>query len=162
MKRILAGLVLAAAAAAAVLAPTGIAAKPKTVPFTATFSGTATVQVTDNVGSITANGNGTGTLLGSGTIAGKGTADTSVQPCAPFTGPGTMIGAAGTKLSFTVVSGSQGCGDDQGQVFSLSGKASVIKGTGKLLKAKGTLKFTGVYDRGQGTFSVKFKGTLTQ
>ena len=33
--------------------------------------------------------------------------------------------------------------------------------TGKLKKATGTLKFTGVYDRGAGTFTVKFKGNLT-
>jgi hypothetical protein len=150
-----------AGVAALVLVPAGTAAKSKTLPFTASYAGTAVVQVNDQVADISANGNGSGTMLGSSSISGTGTADTSVQPCAPFTGPGTMTGANGTKLSFTVVSGSQGCGDDQGQVFSLTGKANVTKGAGKLAKARGTLKFTGVYDRGQGTFSVKFKGTLT-
>jgi len=72
-----------------------------------------------------------------------------------------MSGTAGSKLSFTVVPGSQGCGDEQGQVFSVVGKANVTKGTGKLAKAHGLLKFTGVYDRGAGTFTVKFKGTLS-
>ena len=44
----------------------------------------------------------------------------------------------------------------------LSGKAAIVKGTGVLAKIRGTLKFTGVYDRGAGTFTVKFKGKLTQ
>ena len=75
--------------------------------------------------------------------------------------PGTIVGPGG-KIAFTVVSGSKGCGDEQGQVFSLSGLANVTSATGKLAKAKGTLRFTGVYDSGAGTFSVKFKGTLKQ
>jgi len=160
MKRIVMVLALAAVGAALALVPAAAAATSKKVAFTATFTGTAVVQVTDQVADISANGNGKGTLLGTGTIIGKGTADASQQPCAPFTGPGTMTGPSGTKLAFTVVTGSQGCGDEQGQVFSLSGKANVTTGTGKLKKAKGLLKFTGVYDRGQGTFSVKFTGTL--
>ena len=32
---------------------------------------------------------------------------------------------------------------------------------GVLLRAKGTLKFTGTYDRSSGTFTVKFTGKLT-
>src|SRR6266542_5121816 len=99
---------------------------------------------------------GTGTLVGASKISGAGTGDSSVQPCVPFSGPGSLVGAR-SKLVFTVISGSQGCGDEAGQVFSVSGKAKVTKGTGKLLKATGTLKFTGIYDRGAGTFSVKFK-----
>ena len=38
----------------------------------------------------------------------------------------------------------------------------VVKGFGKLANARGKLKITGVYDRGKGTFSVKFAGTLTK
>jgi hypothetical protein len=155
------GTMLATGAAALAVAGVGSAVTPKkTVAFSATYAGTATVQVTDQVADISASGKGTGTLIGSSSITGKGTGDASQQPCAPFTGPGTMVGSGG-KLAFTVVSGSQGCGDEQGQVFSISGKANVTSATGKLKKAKGQLKFTGVYDRGQGTFSVKFKGTLT-
>ena len=140
-------------------APAGVA---KVVPFVASYSGTAVVKVTDNVADISATGTGTGTLIGKGTITGKGTGDSSIQPCVPFTGPGTMVGTKGTKVYFTVVTGSQGCGDEEGQIFSIVGKAKVTKATGKLLKARGTLKFTGVYDRGQGTFSIKFKGSLTK
>lgn len=153
--------IVAAVALFTVFAATGAAATPKkTVAFTATYSGTADAKVTDNVADILANGNGTGTLLGAGKVTGVGKGDSSVQPCVPFTGPGSMTGTGG-KVAFTVIPGSAGCGDEAGQVFSVSGKAKVTSATGKLKKATGTLKFTGVYDRGQGTFSVKFKGVLT-
>ena len=161
------GIATAAAVAAAValvtaFASTGVAATPKkTVAFSASYSGTADVKVTDNVADISANGTGSGTLIGASKISGVGKGDTSVQPCVPFSGPGSLVGT-GTKLLFSVVSGSQGCGDEAGQVFSIAGKAKVTSATGKLKKATGTLKLTGVYDRGQGTFSVKLKGTLTQ
>jgi hypothetical protein len=155
-------IVAAAALVVAVLAPTGVAAKVKKVAFVATYSGTANVQVNGNVANISANGTGTGTKLGSGSISGTGTGDSSQQPCVPFTGPGVMTGAAGTKLSFTVPTGAQGCGDEAGQVFSVVGNATVTNATGKLAKAKGTLRFTGTFDRGAGTFSVKFTGTLSQ
>ena len=46
---------------------------------------------------------------------------------------------------------SSGCGDEEGNVFSISGKAKVTGGTKLYKKATGTLKLTGVYDRGAGT-----------
>ena len=150
----------AVVAGAAVAADSGVTAT--TIPFTAKYAGTAVVRVDGNVADITANGPGKGTLLGAGKITGKGTGDSSVQPCVPFTGTGTMTGLAKTKLLFKVVSGSRGCGDESGQVFSISAKATVVKGTGKLANVRGKLKITGVYDRGKGTFSVKFAGTLTK
>jgi len=154
--------VTAAAVAVAAIATSAPAGTSKLVPFTAQYSGTAVVKVTDNVADITASGTGTGTLLPASKISGHGTGDSSQQPCVPFTGPGSIVAANGTKLFFTVIPGSQGCGDEQGQIFSIVGKAKVARTTGKLLKARGTLKFTGVYDRGAGTFSIKFKGTLTK
>jgi hypothetical protein len=152
----------AAAVSVAVVAASAPASTSKLVPFTASYSGTAVVKVTDNVADIVATGTGAGTLLPNSKISGHGTGDSSQQPCVPFTGPGSIVSANGTKLFFTVLTGSRGCGDEQGQVFSVVGKAKVTKTTGKLLKARGTLKITGVYDRGAGTFSIKFKGTLTK
>jgi hypothetical protein len=153
--------VAVAAAFLTVFASVGVAATPKkTVAFAGSYSGTADAQVTDNVATITANGNGKGTLIGAGKITGAGKGDSSAQPCVPFTGPGTMTGANG-KVVFTVLPGSTGCGDEGGQVFSISGKAKITSATGKLKKGTGTLKFTGVYDRSAGTFSVKFKGVVT-
>jgi len=153
---------IAAVGVAGLLVSSATAVTPtKTIAFTASYSGTADVKMTDSIADIAANGSGTGTLLGSSKLAGTGKGDSSVQPCVPFSGPGTLTGV-GTKLSFTVVSGSQGCGDEQGQVFSIAGKAKVTSATGKLKKATGTLKFSGLYDRGAGTFTVKFKGTLVK
>ena len=47
-------------------------------------------------------------------------------------------------------------------MFSISARATVIKGYGKLANVRGKLKITGIYDRGKGTFTVKFAGTLTK
>jgi hypothetical protein len=155
--------VVAAAAAALVTgaALAGPSASTKIVPFTAKYAGTAVVKVTDDVADISTTGAGTGTLIGTSKIVGKGTGDASQQPCVPFTGTGTMSATNGTKLLFKVVPGSTGCGDESGNVFSITGRAAVLKGTGKLAKAKGSLKLTGLYDRGKGTFAVKFAGKLT-
>jgi hypothetical protein len=78
----------------------------------------------------------------------------------PFTGTGVISGPGG-KLTFKMTPGSSGCGDEAGETFSISGHATVLKGTGKLAKAKGTLKLTGSYNHTSGAFSVKFFGTLT-
>ncbi len=152
---------LVTVAVAALAAATAASALPvKTVPFTAKYSGQASTKVDNNIADISATGTGTGTLIGAGKITGTGTGDSSQQPCVPFGGLGKMTGTAGTTITFKVLSTSQGCGDEGGHVFSLKGYATVLKATGKLAKAKGTLKFTGVYDRDGGTFSVKFTGTL--
>jgi hypothetical protein len=144
---------LASAAAASALPSTS-------VPFTAKYSGQASTKVDGNTANISATGTGIGTLIGKGTLTGTGTGDSSQQPCVPFGGLGKLTGVAGTTVTFKVISTSQGCGDEGGHVFSLKGTATVLKATGKLAKAKGSLRFTGLYDRDGGTFSVKFTGTL--
>ena len=129
------------------------------VPFTAKYTGTAVTKSTDSAVDITANGTGKATLLGAGKVTGIGKGDSSVRPCVPFNGTGSMKGPGGV-ITFKVNPGSAGCGDDAGQLFSITGKALVLKATGKLAKAKGTLKMTGTYDRSSGAFSIKFSGTL--
>ena len=133
----------------------------KPIAFVGKYTGTATTKVADNIATINATGTGAGTMLGAGKISGLGTGDTSQQPCVPFTGTGSMKGTTGT-LTFKVNPGSSGCGDSDGQLFSVSGKAAVLKGTGKLAKVKGTLKMTGTFDHTSGAFSVKFSGALTR
>jgi hypothetical protein len=157
-----AGVIATAALAAGAAAAATSAGTATAVPFTAKYAGTAVVRVDGNVADITANGVGKGTPIGAGKVTGKGTGDSSVQPCVPFTGTGALIGAGKTKLTFKVVPGSSGCGDESGQVFSISARATVIKGYGKLANVRGKLKITGVYDRGKGTFTAKFAGTLTK
>lgn len=144
---------LASAAAATALPTTS-------VPFTAKYSGQASTKVDGNTANISATGTGIGTLIGKGKLTGTGTGDSSQQPCVPFGGLGKLTGVASTTVTFKVTSTSQGCGDEGGHLFSLKGTATVLKATGKLARAKGILRFTGIYDRDGGTFSVKFTGTL--
>ena len=157
-----AGVIATAALAAGVGAAATSAGTATAVPFKASYAGTAVVKVADNVADITATGAGKGTPIGVSKLTGKGKGDSSVQPCVPFTGTGALIGAGKTKLTFKVIPGSSGCGDESGQVFSISARATVIKGYGKLANVRGKLKITGVYDRGKGTFTAKFAGTLTK
>ena len=151
---------LVAVAAAALAAAAAASALPSTsVPFTAKYSGQASAKVDGNVANISATGKGLATLIGAGKVTGIGTGDSSQQPCVPFGGTGTMTGAHGL-VAFKLTSGASGCGDEGGHVFTIKGYVTVTRATGKLLKAKGTLKFTGIYNRDDGTFSVKFTGTL--
>jgi len=148
-------------AALALAAVSVAAAHPvKTVTFSAKYAGQASTSVDGQTANISANGTGTGTLIGAGNLTGTGKGDATQQPCVPFGGLGKMTGTAGTTISFKVTTSSQGCGDEGGHVFTVKGYATVLKATGKLAKAKGQLKFTGLYDRDAGTFSVKFTGLL--
>jgi hypothetical protein len=156
-------MVALAAIAAALLVGTawaGTSAQAKIITFTASYAGKANVKVTDNVADISASGAGKGTLIGASTVKGIGQGDASQQPCVPWGGKGTMANTKGSKINFEIVNGS-GCGDEEGQVFSITGRAKVLSGTKLFKKAKGLLKVTGTYNRGAGTFAVKFSGKLT-
>jgi len=147
-------------AALALVAGTAVAGTTvKKLPFTASYTGNATTKITNSVAAISATGTGTGTFVGKSTISGLGSGDTSQQPCVPFTGTGVLKGTG--SLTFKVAPGSMSCGDDSGENFAISGHATVIKGTGKLAKAKGTLKMTGTYTHSTGAFTLKLFGTLT-
>ena len=136
-------------------------AKPVATAFTASYSGKATVKVSGSSADITADASGTGTLVGKSKLAGKGVGK-AVEPCPLFGGPATITAADGSKLNFVISSaGGSACTDEAGQTFSLLGRATINGGTGKYAKAKGSFKFTGAFDRGNGLFSVKFRGTLT-
>ena len=150
---------VAVAAAALAAATAASALAPKTIPFTAKYDGQASTNVNGTTATISATGTGLASLIGAGKLTGNGTGDSSQQPCVPFAGKGVMTGRLGT-ITFTVPNASKGCGDEGGHVFSLVGTATVLKATGKLAKAKGNLRFTGVYDRDGGTFNVKFTGFL--
>jgi hypothetical protein len=160
-------LALAVAGFAAVAAGPALAGqrspikKPVVVAFIGTYAGQASTKVDGNTATISANGTGKGTLIGAGSITGLGTGDTSQQPCIPFGGTGTITGAAGT-IAFKLVPGASGCGDEGGHTFSVTAHLTVVKATGKLATAKGTLKLTGSYSHDDGSFSVKVAGTLTK
>jgi hypothetical protein len=154
-------LALPAVTAVALIAATAALAAPaKIVPFNAKYTGQASTKNEGNVVTIAATGTGVASTIGAGKITGAGTGDSSQQPCVPFGGVGSMTGPSGTIQYKVLNPASQGCGDEGGHTFAVKGTATVLKATGKLAKAKGVLKFTGVYDRDGGTFSVKFSGQL--
>jgi hypothetical protein len=168
--RISGALVAALAAALATgSALAGSGSAQVSVPFRATFTGKAVVRVNENNADITANGLGPARILGksriSGTLGksklvGKGTGSNS-DPCPLFGGTATITAATGARLNFAIPpAGGSGCTDEQAQLFSLSGRARVTGGTGKYVRTKGTLRFSGSFDRGTGAFTVAFTGTL--
>jgi hypothetical protein len=141
----------------ALTAGAALAASP--ILFTGKYAGQAATKVDGDVVTISATGTGKGTIIGAGKLTGLGSGDASQQPCVPFGGTGKITGAAGT-IAYKLLTGANGCGDEGGHVFSIKGTLAVVKATGKLANAKGSLRFTGVYDRDGGTFTVKFTGTL--
>jgi hypothetical protein len=98
-------------------------------------------------------------LVGTSKISGKGVGDTSVQPCATWSGKGAIVGTGG-KINL-VVSMANACPNSDQSQAAVSGTATVKGGAGKYAKAKGSLKFTGNYNRTKGTFTVKFTGAIT-
>jgi hypothetical protein len=127
----------------------------------AKYSGTVTEKVNGQVVTAVPKGKGTGTVIGKSVLTGTVKATTANPPCSPLNGPGTLAGATG-KLQLTLLPASRGCAaseDDQNNI-SFSGSAKVTGGTGKFRGAKGTLRFTGHYDRAGGTFNVKLTGTV--
>jgi hypothetical protein len=152
---------VAVVALTAVTAAAALAAAPKKVPFTGKYSGTATTKVTGTAAAISASGTGKATTIGAGSITGLGAGDTSQQPCIPFTGTGKMTGKSGT-ITFKVLTSSSSCGDEGGHNFTITSHLAVLKATGKLAKAKGTLRMIGTYSHDDGSFSVSISGTLTK
>jgi hypothetical protein len=136
------------------------AASVTIINFSAKYSGNATVNVTgDVVESIKATGTGAGVPIGAGTITGLGKGEAKQQACNNWSGTGLLKGTKGT-IAFKMLPGAQGCGDEEGNFFSITGYATVTKATGKLAKAKGKLKVTGTYANDTGAFTAKFSGKL--
>lgn len=153
--------VLTAAAVAVVAAGSALAAAAGPVPFKGAFSGKAVVKVNGQAADISATGAGAVTPLGRSKLVAKGAGSQS-DPCPLFGGVSTITAANGMKLNFKVppVSAS-GCTDEQGNNFALVGRGTFTGGTGKYAKAKGSFKFTGNFDKGTGSYSVKFTGLIT-
>jgi hypothetical protein len=155
--------VAAMAAVAAVSAGSAFAGPVKSakiVQFEAIYAGAANVTVADGLATISANGTGKGALIGPGKVTGKGTgsADESAT-CQVFNGTGTMAGTKG-KINFKMT-GAQACGDSEGNLFSITGRAVVTSGTLAFKKAKGSLKVTGSYNKTAKNFTIKVKGPLS-
>lgn len=159
MKKLTISTVAATVVALLALAGTAGAAAPKKIAFTGTYTGNATTKMSGGSGQVSASGTGSGTLIGASKLSGSGQVQ-QAQPCALWGGPGEIAGAK-AKLSFLIPPSAQGCGSEDSTDVSISGIAAVKSGSGAFSKAKGSLKFTGMYDRGTGAFRVTFRGTLT-
>ena len=144
----------------ALVAVLAASATAKTTKFTATYAGTVTENVNGQTVTATTKGTGKGTLIGKSTVSGIITATTSDQACAPFGGPGSIVGTGG-KMKVTVVN-SRGCAasQDAQDDISVAGFVTVKGGTGKWKAAKASLHYTGHYNRSTGAFTVKLTGTL--
>lgn len=159
MKR-LGGLVsvVGALAVAGTFAGTAFGSK---VTFNAKYAGHVTEKVDGQTVVASPSGKGKGTLIGTSRLTGKVTGTTANPPCTPLNGPGTLSGAKG-KLKLTLLSNSQACAASQEQQNNISfhGSAKVTGGTGKFRGWKGTLRYTGHYDRASGEFNVRLFGSL--
>lgn len=154
--------IVAAALVAAALpgyAPAaGVAHAAGAIKFSGKYSGKASVTVTGSsikISSVSGSGSGTDGL--SKLTGSNGTGHTS-GTCGFFSGPASISGSGGS-LTLAVNSTSKGCGESN--VKSVSGTASVSGGSGKLKGAKGTLSFSGSYNKSAGTFTVTISGSLT-
>ena len=162
MKRFLGLVSLMSALAVAVLCVgTAAGSSLSSHTLTANYSGKVTEVVNGSAVTATPHGKGRSTLIGRGSLTGSVTANTSNPPCTPLGGTGTLIGLRG-KLKLRFLTGSRACaaGQDDQNNIAYSGTARVIGATGAVKGARGTLRFSGHYDRGTGAFTVKLTGTL--
>jgi hypothetical protein len=146
----------------AVVAGTAFAAAQTKVTFKGTYVGKVTEKIDGQNVTAVASGAGKGTAVGVGKLSGVVKATTANPPCSPILGPGTISGLKG-KLKVNVTTPSRGCAaseDDQDSI-TVSGTAKVTGGTLKFKKAKGSLHFSGHYDRKSGSFRVTLTGSFT-
>lgn len=153
---------IASVAITAVVAGTALGAAQSKVAFKGTYVGKVTEKVDGSNVTASASGAGKGSVIGVGKLAGVVKATTANPPCSPILGPGTISGLKG-KLKISVTTGSRGCaaGEDDQDNITVSGTAKVTGGTLKFRHAKGSLHFSGHYDRKGGTFNVTLTGSLT-
>ncbi len=153
---------VAAATLAAAAAPGGTAVNSKTVRFTGSYSGRAVVRVSGSTADILASATGKGSPVGTSKFSGKGIGR-NAEPCPTFVGNGVLTAADKSSLNFVILPGAKSCpgAAPNESLNQVTGQATFKGGTGKYKKARGSFKFTGIYDRGKGTFTVKFAGKLT-
>jgi hypothetical protein len=152
------GLVVVGTAVAAAPKP-----KPKTVAFKGAYAGKVTEKVDGQNVTALSLGLGAGTTVGKGKLTGSVAATTANPPCSPLNGTGAITGPKGNLKVTLVPATSKGCAasqDDQNNIL-ISGTAKVVGGTLAFRKAKGSLHFSGTYDRTGGAFSVKLTGKFT-
>ena len=144
----------------------------KTVAFSASFSGKASLLIDNSTVTISSiSGTGKNSLFGKSSVSGSGSAPKSSSSlCDPFGGKGAIAGGA-NKVTFVVTQSSsqQGCSSgDSGKVtITFHGVTKASGGTGTAKGASGSLKFSGTLHLGgtsgsqSGSFTVSLSGKLT-
>lgn len=161
MKKLTRITALIGVAACAAFAASALAAPASTtVTFKANYAGKATEKVSGQNVTAVAKGSGKANVLGKSSITGTVKGSTTEQ-CSNIIGPGKMTSSKG-NLNVTLVK-SKGCAasEDERDNILLSGTVKVKGGTGKFTKARGSIHFSGHYDRSSGAFNVKLTGPLT-
>ena len=138
----------------------------KTVAFSASFSGKASLLIENSKVTISSiSGSGKNSLFGKSKVSGSGSAPKSSSSlCDPFGGKGTIAGGA-NKITFIVTQSSsqQGCsnGDSGPVTVTFHGVTKATGGTGTAKGASGSLKFSGTLHLGgtsgsqSGSFTVE-------
>ncbi len=164
----LAGGGTAAAGASPVQANARLAAG-QSVTFSGHYQGDASLLINNGAVTISSvTGKGKGSLVGTSTINGKGSSSSSAQ-CDPFTGTGSITGAAAQLNLRVVETKSSGCssGESGPVTVTFTGLAVVTGGAGKARGAAGSLKFNGTLKLGgtsgsqNGSYAVVLSGKLT-
>jgi hypothetical protein len=168
-------LTLAAVATAGTFASpalAGAAPSARTVTFTATYSGRASLLIENSKVTISSiAGSGKNSLFGKSTVKGSGSAPKSAASlCDPFGGKGSISEGA-NKIVFVVTQSSaqQGCSSGQSGPVTIKfkGVTKATGGSGKASGASGTVKFSGTLHIGNtsgsqsGAFTVSLSGKLT-
>ena len=72
-----------------------------------------------------------------------------------------MAGGGGA-ITFKVLTGSSGCGDEGGHTFTIHLPPRRAQGDGEACQSEGHPQAHGVYSHDDGSFTVKVSGTLTK
>ena len=146
------------------------AAKTKTVAFSGHYSGTVSLLINNSevmISSVTGTGTGTPSLVGASSVAGTGSASATAQ-CDPFSGTGSITGAASKITLIATKSSSTGCSSGESGpvtvtfsgVAKITGASGTAKGATGSLHFKGSFKLSNTSGSQSGPFSVTLSGKL--
>ena len=145
-------LALAVVLVAAATAGAATGKKPIVVAFTGTYAGKASTQVErhhrHHLGQGHRQGHAHRRRLDHGPTA---PATRASSPASPSAAPARSR-APRERSPSSSLPGASGCGDEGGHTFTITAHLTVMSATGKLAKAKGTLKITGAYSHDDGSF----------
>jgi hypothetical protein len=145
------------ASAATMVAPVALAATSH--PFTASYTGHGSGQVSGTRASGSATLTGRGSMIGPGTLTGSASGVFVSRTCVVFSGAAVFKGRPGTIRLATRRAQACAASTDANEV-SFSGSAQITGGSAKFAGARGMLSFTGTYLRQSGAVTISFRGRI--